>query len=76
MRHYQNPRLLALITCWVLAGVLAACTSEQVIHANAPPATSAEQAPVEQRLLDVGIEVFDPGLPEKKKSNPKLRKLP
>jgi hypothetical protein len=52
-----------------LAGFLAACTSEQVIHANAPPATRAEQPPVEQRLLDVAIAVFDPGLPEQGKSN-------
>jgi hypothetical protein len=55
----------------VLAGFLAACTSEQVIHANATPTTLAGQPPVEQRLLDVAIAVFDPGLPEEGKSNEK-----
>lgn len=68
MRQYTGGRAPLLVAFGVLAGFLAACTSEQVIHANAPPATRAEQAPVEQRLLDVGIEVFDPGLPEEGKS--------
>jgi len=68
MRQYTGGRAPLLVAFAVLAGFLAACTSEQVIHANAPPATRAEQVPVEQRLLDVGIEVFDPGLPEEGKS--------
>jgi len=52
----------------VLTGFLVACTSEQVIHANAPPAIQAWHPPVEQRLLDVAIGVFDPGLPEEGES--------
>jgi len=69
MRQYTGSRALSLVTFCVLTGLLAACTSEQVIHANAPPATRAEQPPVEQRLLDVAIVVFDPGLPEEGKPN-------
>jgi hypothetical protein len=53
-----------MITFCALAVFLAACNSQQVYHANAPPAISAERPPAEQRLLDVAIEVFDPGLPE------------
>jgi len=69
MRQYKGSRALSLVTFCVLTGLLAACTSEQVIHANAPPATRAAQPPVEQRLLDVAIVVFDPGLPEEAKPN-------
>ncbi len=69
MRQYKGSRALSLVTFFVLTGLLAACTSEQVIHANAPPATRAAQPPVEQRLLDVAIVVFDPGLPEEVKPN-------
>jgi hypothetical protein len=68
MKQYTSSRARLLVTFCVLAGFLAACTSEQVIHANAPPATRAGQSPVEQRLLDVAIAVFDPGLPEEGKS--------
>ena len=64
MRHGRGSRTPARAILMVLTCLLAACTSEQVIHANAPPATRAEQAPVNQRLLDVGIQVFDPGLPK------------
>lgn len=69
MRRQTNRRALSLVTFCLLAGLLAACTSERVIHANAPPASRAEQAPVEQRLLDVAIVVFDPGLPKEGKSD-------
>lgn len=69
MRQCTGSRALSLVTFCVLAGFLAACTSEQVIHANAPPASRAESPPVEQRLLDVAIAVFDPGLPEEGKSS-------
>jgi len=69
MKHYTSSRALLLVTFCVLAGFLVACTSEQVIHANSPPATRAGQSPVEQRLLDVAIGVFDPGLPEQGQSN-------
>jgi hypothetical protein len=68
MRQYTNSRVLSRAAFWLLAGFLAACTSQQVIHANAPPASRAEHPPVEQRLLDVAIRVFNPGLPEERKS--------
>ena len=69
MQQCRGSRTPVRATLLVVAGLVVACTSEQVIHANAPPATRAEQVPVEQRLLDVGIQVFDPGLPEEAKSN-------
>jgi hypothetical protein len=68
MRQHRG-KAPSLVTFCVFAGLLAACTSEQVINANAPPATRAEQALLEQRLVDVGIAIFDPGLPEKGKSS-------
>ena len=71
MRMCSGHGVPSRLVFWMLAGFLVACTSEKVIHANAPPAIRAEQAPVEQRLLDVGIGVFDPGLPEDGKQNKK-----
>ena len=47
---------------------MTACTNEKVIYANAPPTISAKQTPAGQRLLDVGIVVFDPGQSEQSKS--------
>jgi len=64
VKQYTGSRVPSLITFCALAVFLAACNSQQVFHANAPPAISAERPPTEQRLLDVAIEVFDPGLPE------------
>ena len=76
MRRNETHSLstMAMLCLWV--GLLGACTSEQVIHANAPPATVADQAAVEQRLLDVGILVFDPGISEQDKSEEKTKSYP
>ncbi|MGI9320075.1 MAG: hypothetical protein ACR2O5_01575 [Thiogranum sp.] len=64
MSQCKGSRAPSLVTFCALAVFLAACTSEQVFHANAPPTIRAERPPAEQRLLDVAIEVFDPGLPK------------
>jgi len=69
MIQCTGSRALLWGTFCVLTGFLVACTSEQVIHANAPPAIQAEYPPVEQRLLDVAIGVFDSGLSEEEKSS-------
>jgi len=62
MSTYRRSSVLFPATFWALAVLLAGCASEQVIHANAPPASRAEQPPDEQRLVDVAIAVFAPGL--------------
>lgn len=70
MTEPMNIRFpVPLILCLWSACLLSACTSEQVIHANVPAATVAQQAPAEQRLLDVAIAVFDPGLSGEEKTN-------
>ena len=62
MRAYWRSSVLFPATFWVWVVFLAGCASEQVIHANAPPASRAEQPPDQQRLVDVAIAVFAPGL--------------
>jgi hypothetical protein len=47
--------------------LLSACSTQEVVRANALPATRAQQPVAENRLLDVGIVIFDPGLPEDRK---------
>jgi len=70
MTEPMNTRLpVPLVLCAWGACLLGACTSEQVIHANVPAATLAQQAPAEQRLLDVAIAVFDPGLSGEEKTD-------
>lgn len=58
------PASLVVIALCILVSLLGACTSEQVVRANAPPATRAQQPVAEAQLLNVGIAIFDPGLPE------------
>lgn len=51
--------LLALASAACLPG----CTSEEVLIAHAVPLVRAPQSVPEHELLDVGVVVFDPGVP-------------
>jgi hypothetical protein len=48
---------------WLLFFLLQSCTSTQVIDANASPAIHSEEEIPEHLLLDIGIIVLDPGIP-------------
>ncbi|MEL7450969.1 MAG: hypothetical protein AAFN78_17275, partial [Pseudomonadota bacterium] len=56
------------------------CVSQTVIKANSTPAIKAESDLPENQLLDIGIALFDPGIPEdfeetlKKLINPGVRR--
>ena len=60
--------------------LLSACASHQIIKANAKPAIKAQREIPENELLDVGVAIFDPGIPddpkvaEKKNIFPEVRK--
>lgn len=47
-----------------IAATLAGCTSTEVLVAHSVPLNSAQETIPEAQLLDVGIKVFDPGVPE------------
>mgnify|MGYP003581349379 CR=1 FL=1 len=51
---------LLLVGSWWIA----ACTSSEVVVAHAVPLSTATQDIAEDELLDVGIVLFDPGVPE------------
>ncbi|MBA3564121.1 MAG: hypothetical protein H0W33_08975 [Gammaproteobacteria bacterium] len=53
--------LAAALACALLAG---GCVSYDVRKANAEPVIEAEHDIPEQQLLDVGVAVLDPGIPE------------
>lgn len=53
--------LIALIS---FAAALSGCVHEQVITINATPALAAVEDVDESLLLDVGINIFDPNVPE------------
>lgn len=55
-------RLSAVIACAGLA--LSGCTSTEVLVAHSVPLEKSTQAIPEPELLDVGVNVFDPGVPE------------
>ena len=42
----------------------AACTSQEVVVAHSVPLSKATNAIAEEELLDVGIVLFDSGVPE------------
>ena len=69
MRCISLPMLLSLT-------LLSACASHQVIKANAKPAIKAHQEIPENQLLDVGIAIFDPGIPEDPKVSEKENIFP
>ena len=51
---------LLLIGSWWLA----ACSSSEVVVAHSVPLSTATEAVAEDELLDVGIVLFDSGVPE------------
>jgi hypothetical protein len=51
---------LLLIAAWWLT----ACSSSEVVVAHSVPLTTATETIAEEDLLDVGIVLFDPGVPE------------
>jgi hypothetical protein len=48
---------------WISFLLLPSCTSTQVISANASPAIHSQEEVPEHLLLDIGIAVLDPGIP-------------
>lgn len=54
------------IQCIIPAGLslLAACSSQEILVAHSVPLASAVETIPEAQLLDVGIVVFEPGVPE------------
>src|SRR5688572_17445522 len=51
---------LLLFAVWWVAG----CASSEVLVAHSVPLTTAQQEAPEAELLDIGIMVFDSGVPE------------
>ena len=51
--------LLLIGSCWI-----AACTSSEVVVAHSVPLSKATDPVAEEELLDVGIVLFDSGVPE------------
>jgi hypothetical protein len=51
---------LLLVAAWWLA----ACSSSEIVVAHSVPLTTATEAVAEEDLLDVGIVLFDSGVPE------------
>ena len=47
----------------IASATLAGCTSTEVLVAHSVPLAAAKQEVPEAELLDVGIAVFDPGVP-------------
>jgi len=48
----------------LMLGLLSGCASQEVVRANAVPVNERAQRAPENQLLNVGIVIFDPGLPE------------
>jgi hypothetical protein len=55
-------RLLALSI--IAGGALSGCTTSEVVVAHTIPLVPAQETIPEDQLLDVGVVVFDPGVPE------------
>lgn len=62
---------LLLIGCWWLA----ACSSSEVVVAHSVPLSTATEPVPEEELLDVGIVLFDSGVPEGEISKEVLEEL-
>ena len=68
----RSPMRVASVALLVAACLQAGCVSTTVVKANsAPPMKAARDVP-EQELLDVGIAIFDDGLPESGEERQKL----
>lgn len=63
MRHpFQT-----IATAFALTVLMGACSTQQVVKQNATRAAIAQQEVPENQLLDVAVQVFDPGLPATEK---------
>jgi hypothetical protein len=69
MRARQGAGLAALLAALALQG---GCVSTTVVRANSEPPLKATREVPEPELLDVGIAVFDPGLPTTDEEREKL----
>src|SRR5262249_42892529 len=47
----------------IAGGLLAGCTSSEVLVAHSVPLSATKEEIPENQLLDVGVAVFDPGVP-------------
>ncbi|HEY7671119.1 MAG TPA: hypothetical protein VIC71_02795 [Gammaproteobacteria bacterium] len=57
--------MLRLLAFSILAcGALSGCTTSEVVVAHTVPLVPAQETIPEDQLLDVGVVVFDPGVPE------------
>ena len=74
----SDTRIMRCISLIMLLSLtlLNACASHQVIKANAKPAIKAQQEIPENQLLDVGIAIFDPGIPDDPKVSEKENIFP
>ncbi|CAN5130077.1 hypothetical protein BH24PSE2_BH24PSE2_22520 [soil metagenome] len=64
IRTHCRPLEVAGVLPFTLAMLTVGCVSYDVRQANAEPVIEAEQDIPEQQLLDVGVAVLDPGIPE------------
>jgi len=64
MPQTRPPGRLVAATLVALVVALSACTNTVVKRANPVPAEHAEQEIPQDRLVNVNIAVFDPGIPE------------
>jgi hypothetical protein len=60
----QLHKISQISFLWMLLFLLPSCTSTQVIDANASPALHSQEEVPEHLLLDIGIAVLDPGIPD------------
>jgi len=73
----DSLKLRIISVCMLLSlTLLSACASHQIIEPNAAPAIKAQQEIPENQLLDVGIAIFDPGIPEDPKAMEKKNIFP
>lgn len=63
MSKDPSAQKITLILGLLIASVVA-CSSTQIIRSNSTPALQSETYIPEDQLLDIGIAVFSPGIPE------------
>lgn len=68
-------RIQALLLIAVATALLAGCTSTEVLLAHSVPLKTSQKSIPDPQLLDVGVKVFDPGVPSGKLSADEREKL-
>ena len=61
--HLKSMQQVVAMTILILMSS-AACTTTHVVNSNSKPALQSSTIIPEDELIDIGIEPFDPGLPE------------